>query len=83
MLSLEYLETEFRKEYINKYERSDYDRLFHEYLKFSQFIQRIFLKPDSYITDTGNFETANLALIPIIFKKIKKHPLIWKMFFMY
>lgn len=53
-----------------------------EYLAFSQFMQNAFISEDGYIIDTGNFQTANLELIDLVYRKIKKHPIIWKLFFM-
>ena len=54
-----------------------------EYLEFSRFVQDCFLKEHTYIIDTGNFQTANKALIGIIYNMIKKHPIIWRLFFRY
>ena len=52
-----------------------------EYLNFSRFIQGLFISPDGWIIDTGNYRTVNRVLIKDIYCKIKKHPLIWKLFF--
>ena len=56
--------------------------IFKEYLEFSRFMQHAFISEDGWIIDTGNFETCNRELIVRIYEKIKKHPLLWKMFFM-
>ena len=56
--------------------------IFHEYLAFSQFFQRAFISEDGYIVDTGNFETVNREMIDLVYERIKKHPIIWKLFFM-
>lgn len=53
-----------------------------EYLAFSQFMQNAFISEHGYIIYTGNFQTANLELIKLVYRKIKKHPIIWKLFFM-
>lgn len=53
-----------------------------EYLAFSKFMQNAFISEDGYIIDTGNFQTVNLELIELVYRKIKKHPIIWKLFFM-
>lgn len=55
--------------------------LLKEYVAFSRFMQDLFIPEGGYIIDTGNFETVNLALLPMIINRIKKHPLIWKLFF--
>ena len=52
------------------------------YLGFSQFIQGLFIGEGGYIVDTGNFETVNLELMHRVREKVKKHPLLWKSFFM-
>ena len=56
--------------------------IFHEYLAFSQFFQRAFISESGYIIDTGNFETVNLEMIDRVYERIKKHPILWKLFFM-
>ena len=53
-----------------------------EYLAFSKFIQSCFITEDGYIMDTGSYRDANLILMRLIEKRIKKHPLLWKIFFM-
>ena len=68
---------DFNKEYGK--ERVD---VFREYLAFSQFFQRAFISENGYIVDTGNFETVNREMIDLVYEKIKKHPILWKMFFM-
>ena len=57
------------------------DDLREEYLQFSRFIQGAFISPGAWIIDTGNYQTVNRELIEDIYCKIKKHPLIWKLFF--
>ena len=57
------------------------DDLFHEYLNFSRFFQNAFIKPGGYLIDTGNFQTVNRALLDRVYEKIKKHPIIWNLFF--
>lgn len=64
----------FDKAYFNK-------DLEEEYLQFSRFIQGAFISPDGWIIDTGNYQTVNKGLIKDIYYKIRKHPLIWKLFF--
>ena len=60
----------------------DKEDIFHEYLAFSQFFQRSFVSEDGYIIDTGNFETANREMIHLVYERIKKHPILWRLFFM-
>lgn len=57
------------------------DKMLGEYLEFSRFIQGLFIDEGKYIINTGNFQTCNRVLIHEIYEKIKKHPLIWKIFF--
>ena len=57
------------------------DNLREEYLQFSRFIQGAFISPGAWIIDTGNYQTVNRELIEDIYYKIRKHPLIWKLFF--
>ena len=57
------------------------DSLLPEYVAFSRFMQDLFIPEGGYIIDTGNFETVNLALLPLIINRIKNHPFIWKLFF--
>ena len=52
-----------------------------EYLQFSRFVQGAFISPAGWIIDTGNYRTVNRELIKDIYDKIKKYPLIWKLFF--
>ena len=57
------------------------DDIREEYLQFSRFIQGAFISPTGWIIDTGNYQTVNRELIGDIYYKIRKHPLIWKLFF--
>jgi len=52
-----------------------------EYLQFSRFIQGAFISPEGWIVDIGNYQVVNKTLIEDIYYKIKKHPLLWKLFF--
>lgn len=56
--------------------------IFYEYLALSQFFQRAFISEGGYIIDTGNFETVNCKMLELVYKRIKKHPILWKIFFM-
>ena len=50
-----------------------------EYLAFSLFFENCFITSD-YIFDTGNFQTCNLVFINRFNEKIKKHPLLFRLF---
>ena len=52
-----------------------------EYLRFSQFIQSLFISKKGWIVETGNFETVNMKLIDDIWAKARRHPILWKIFF--
>ena len=58
------------------------EHLLEGYLALSLFFQGIFISKDGYIIDTGNFETVNLVLMERVRKRIEKHPLLWKLFFL-
>ena len=40
------------------------------------------ISEDGYVLDTGNFENVNAEVALRLAEKIKKHPILWKMFFM-
>ena len=52
-----------------------------EYLHFSRFIQSLFISKKGWIVETGNFQTVNLKLIDDIWLKVRRHPILWKIFF--
>lgn len=49
---------------------------------FSVFMQWLLISEHGYIMDTGNWENANYVCAYSLLNKIKKHPLLWKLFFM-
>lgn len=49
---------------------------------FSIFIQDMTISENGYIIDTGNWENANAEVALRLAEKIKKHPILWKLFFM-
>jgi hypothetical protein len=49
---------------------------------FSIFMQRLLIQAGGYVIDTGNWENVNYVCAYRLLDKIKKHPLIWKWFFM-
>lgn len=56
----------------------------HAYLtgkEFSIFMQNLLVQDGHYVIDVGNWEDVNLACARILLRQIKKHPFIWKHFF--
>ena len=51
-------------------------------MEFSLFIQDLLISEDGYVIDTGTYENVNAVAALELVKKIKKHPILWKMFFM-
>lgn len=49
---------------------------------FSIIMQDLLIPDGDYVIDTGNWENVNYVCIYGLIKRIKKHPLIWKLFFM-
>lgn len=49
---------------------------------FSMFIQEILISENKYILDVGNWENVNAEVALRLSEKIKKHPILWKFFFM-
>jgi len=37
---------------------------------------------DGYVIDTGNWENVNAEVAARLAERIKKHPILWKLFFM-
>ena len=50
---------------------------------FSIFMQRLLIPEDVCVIYTGNWENANYPCAYHLLDRIKKHPLIWKWFFMF
>lgn len=49
---------------------------------FSVLIQDLTISETGYVIDTGNWENVNAVVALRLAEKIKKHPIIWKLFFM-
>ena len=49
---------------------------------FSLLIQDMIIFENGYVIDTGNWENVNAEVALRLAKRIKKHPIIWKLFFM-
>lgn len=50
--------------------------------EFSILIQKLLISENGYVIDTGNWENVNAEVALRLVKKIKKHPILWKHFFM-
>lgn len=48
---------------------------------FSLFVQDALIPDGKYVIDTGNWENVNYACACHLINRIKKRPLIWKLFF--
>ena len=51
-------------------------------LDFSIFIQDITISENGYVIDVGNWENVNAEVALGLAEKIKRHPILWKLFFM-
>lgn len=49
---------------------------------FSLLIQDITISENGYVIDTGNWENINAEVALRLAEQIKKHPILWKLFFM-
>lgn len=49
---------------------------------FSVLIHKMTISEDGYVLDTGNFENVNAEVALRLAENIKKHPILWKIFFM-
>lgn len=49
---------------------------------FSVLMQELLVSPNAYVIPTGNCENANAAVAQILVQRIRRHPLLWKWFFM-
>lgn len=49
---------------------------------FSVLIQRMTISEGAYVLDTGNYENVNAEVALRLAENIKKHPILWKLFFM-
>ena len=49
---------------------------------FSLLIQDMTISENGYVIDTGNWENINAEVALRLAEQIKKHPIIWKLFFM-
>lgn len=49
---------------------------------FSVLMQRLLISEDGYVIPTGNYECVNAEVALRLAKNIKKHPVLWELFFM-
>lgn len=49
---------------------------------FSLFVQDMTISENGYVIDTGNWENVNAEVAILLAEQIKKHPILWKLFFM-
>lgn len=49
---------------------------------FSLLIQDITISENGYVIDTGNWENVNAEVALRLAEQIKKHPILWRLFFM-
>lgn len=49
---------------------------------FSIFIQDALISENGYVIDTGNWENVNAEVALRLAENIKRHPILWKLFFM-
>ena len=49
---------------------------------FSILMQRLLVSENGYVIATGNWENANAAVALALCRRIKRHPVLWKLFFM-
>lgn len=49
---------------------------------FSILIQNMTVSENGYVLDIGNWENVNAEVALRLAENIKKHPILWKMFFM-
>lgn len=50
--------------------------------EFSIFMQDLLISKEGYVLDMGSWEDVNAEVALRLSKKIRKHPIIWKLFFM-
>ena len=49
---------------------------------FSVLMQNYLVSENGYVIDTGNYENVNAEVALRLAERIKRHPLLWKLFFM-
>lgn len=49
---------------------------------FSILMQKLLISESGYVIDTGNWENVNAAVALELWRRVKRHPVLWKLFFM-
>lgn len=49
---------------------------------FSVLMHELLVLPNAYVIDTGNWQNVNAAVAQLLAQRIRRHPLLWKWFFM-
>lgn len=49
---------------------------------FSVLMHELLVPPNGYIMGTGNWENVNAVAAQLLAQRIRRHPLLWKWFFM-
>lgn len=49
---------------------------------FSVLMHELLVPPNGYIMSTGNWKNANAVAAQLLAQRIRRHPLLWKWFFM-
>lgn len=49
---------------------------------FSILMQELLISESGYVIDTGNWENVNAAVALELWRRVKRHPVLWKLFFM-
>ena len=49
---------------------------------FSLLMQDLLISENGYVIDTGNWENVNAAVALALWRSVKRHPVLWKLFFM-
>lgn len=49
---------------------------------FSVLMHELLVPPNGYIMNTGNWENVNAVAAQLLVQRIRRHPLLWKWFFM-
>lgn len=49
---------------------------------FSILMQDLLISKNGYVIDTGNWENVNAAVALALWRNVKRHPVLWNLFFM-
>lgn len=49
---------------------------------FSILMQKLLISESGYVIDAGNWENVNAAVALELWRRVKRHPVLWKLFFM-